>query len=188
MPTSAQPGAALTLPAGHKPAFCCMQLATLPAETRRNIVRDVLARYEAGEQIKAFAHEYNTSNVTLYKYINLEAQEEWRELQVGRALARKEDAERALEEASDALSLARARELLKAAQWDLERVCRRIYGQDAPPLQITVQIGAVDARIEALERELGLIAAAQSGRTVNPDDVDDAQVIDDADLVQDSGA
>ena len=25
-----------------------------------------------------------------------------------------------------------ARERLKSAQWDLERVCRRIYGQDAP--------------------------------------------------------
>ena len=35
-----------------------------------------------------------------------------------------------------ALTLARLRACeaqLRAAQWDLERVCRRIYGQDAPP-------------------------------------------------------
>ena len=31
------------------------------------------------------------------------------------------------------LDLTRAREQLRSAQWDLERVCRRIYGQDQPP-------------------------------------------------------
>jgi len=61
------------------------------------------------------------------------AEEDWRQAQVLRALQRKEEAEAELDEgAADALSLARARERLRAAQWDLERVCRRIYGADVP--------------------------------------------------------
>ena len=46
-----------------------------------------------------------------------------------------------METASDALSLARARERVRAAQWELERTCRRIYGQDQPPAGVNaVQI------------------------------------------------
>ena len=53
--------------------------------------------------------------------------------QVIKAMKRKEDAEDLMERADNALDLTRAREQLRSAQWDLERVCRRIYGQDAPP-------------------------------------------------------
>jgi hypothetical protein len=41
-----------------------------------------------------------------------------------------------MERADNSLDLARARELLKAAQWDLEKVCRRIYGQDVQADQL----------------------------------------------------
>jgi len=61
------------------------------------------------------------------------AESEWKDAQVVKAMKRKEDAEDLLETATNALDLTRARELLRSAQWDLERVCRRIYGQDAPP-------------------------------------------------------
>ena len=54
---------------------------------------------------------------------------------------RKDDAENELDGATNALDITRARERLRAAQWDLERVCRRIYGQDAPPAGVNaVQI------------------------------------------------
>jgi hypothetical protein len=53
------------------------------------------------------------------------------------------------------LSLSRARERLKAAQWDLERVCRRIYGQDAPPqgvnaVQININLKRVGSEPRAV--------------------------------------
>jgi hypothetical protein len=61
------------------------------------------------------------------------AEEQWRSAQVVKALRRKEEADELIETASNPLDLARAREKLKSAQWDLERVCRRIYGQDSVP-------------------------------------------------------
>ena len=47
-------------------------------------------------------------------------------------MKRKEDAEDAIDSARDALELNKAQAKLKSAQWDLERVCRRIYGDSAP--------------------------------------------------------
>ena len=50
-----------------------------------------------------------------------------------------------LDSATDALSLARAREQLRGAQWELERVLNRIYaqkqevtGKDGGPLQVQI--------------------------------------------------
>lgn len=107
-----------------------------------NLVQDVLARYESGQQFRQIAKDLGTTHVTLYKRVIAASEETWKELQVARALARKEEAEEEMETAPDNLTLARARERLKAAQWDLERVCRRIYGTDSPPQsgQGTVQI------------------------------------------------
>jgi predicted DNA-binding protein YlxM (UPF0122 family) len=96
----------------------------------------ILQRYLSDETTKEIAASYGVTRQALGQYLLKVAESEWKEAQVARALARKESAEDDLEDAEktpDMLSLSRARERLKAAQWDLERVCRRIYGQDAPP-------------------------------------------------------
>jgi hypothetical protein len=95
--------------------------------------KDVLERYLAEETGPQIAASYGVTKAALSYFMLKHAEEQWKEAQVVKALTRKEDAETKLETASNALDLARARELLRAAQWDLERVCRRIYGQDAPP-------------------------------------------------------
>jgi hypothetical protein len=49
-----------------------------------------------------------------------------------------------LREAKDGLELARARELVRSAQWQLERVLSRIYGQKqevAPSSAVQINIG-----------------------------------------------
>lgn len=52
------------------------------------------------------------------------------------------------------LSLAHARERLRAAQWDLERVCKRIYGQDQLPSSVVpIQINIGIARNAAIEEK-----------------------------------
>ena len=56
------------------------------------------------------------------------------------------------------LSLSRARERLKAAQWDLERICRRIYGQDqavdaSGKVSININLGQSGATIETYPQE-----------------------------------
>jgi hypothetical protein len=51
-------------------------------------------------------------------------------LQAVRAISRKETAETMMEESTDGFQLNKGEKLLKAAQWDLERVYRRIYGDN----------------------------------------------------------
>lgn len=90
----------------------------------------ILLRYLSDESTSVIAADYGVTRQALGQYLLRHAEEDWKEAQVARAIARKEKAEDQLESAEDPLQLAKARELLKAAQWDLERVCRRIYGQE----------------------------------------------------------
>ena len=123
------------------------------------LVQQALTRYENGEEIREVCKDYGVSNVTLYKQIIATEEETWKALQVARALARKEDAEEELDSAAEMFSIARARERLKAAQWDLERVCRRIYGQE--PAQVLgsgvihITIGIQRDEKPAIEGEKG---------------------------------
>jgi hypothetical protein len=105
----------------------------------------ILQRYLSDESTEAIAASYGVTRQGLGQFLLRHAEEDWKEAQVARAIARKEKAEDDLEAAKDPLALAKARELLKAAQWDLERTCRRIYGEDKaqqviqnPELYITV--------------------------------------------------
>lgn len=92
--------------------------------------KEVLQRYLSDESTSVIAADYGVTRQALGQFLLKHAEEDWKEAQVARAIARKEKAEDAIETAQDPLELAKARELLKSAQWDLERVCRRIYGQD----------------------------------------------------------
>jgi hypothetical protein len=104
-------------------------LGNLPAERRAEIADQVLDRYMQGEQVAAMSSEYGTSDVTIYALLLRERQDEWKDIQTARALARLEVAQDKLGTAADALSLARAREQVRSAQWELERLLSRLYGQ-----------------------------------------------------------
>jgi predicted transcriptional regulator len=132
--------------------------ANLPA-LRDTDPKLILQRYLSDESTKDIAKDYGVTRQALGQYLLKTAESEWREAQVARAISRKESAEDSLDEISTKIStadkeerdrltltLSLARERLKAAQWDLERVCRRIYGQDVTPDQlgrvsITLNIG-----------------------------------------------
>ena len=101
---------------------------------------DVLQRYLAEETTTQIAQSYGVTRAALNFFLLEHAEKEWKQAQVVRALKRKEEAEDEMDKASDPLTLARARERLRAAQWDLERVQRRIYGQDVPNVAQAVQI------------------------------------------------
>lgn len=103
----------------------------------------VLQRYLAEESGKQIAESLGVTRAALSHFMLKHAEQEWKDAQVAKALIRKDRAEDLLESADNALDLTRGRELLRAAQWDLERVCRRIYGQDQPPNgapQVAIQI------------------------------------------------
>jgi hypothetical protein len=123
-------------------------LSNLPAERRTEIAQQVLERYINGEQVAQMAPEYGVSDVTIYALLLREHEDDWKEVQKARALARKERAEEKCRTAPDALSLARAREELRSAQWELERLLRRLYGQDQQ-----ANVGAVVQINIALRRD-----------------------------------
>jgi len=94
--------------------------------------KEILARYIAEETGEQIAKSYGVTRSALSFFMLKNAEEEWKTAQVLKAILLKEDAEKGLSEADNALDLARAEKQLKSAQWDLERVCRRIYGSDVP--------------------------------------------------------
>lgn len=107
----------------------------------------VLERYLAEESTEDIAKSLGVTRSGLNYWLLRTAEDEWKDAQVVKALKRKNEAEDEMDKASDPFTLARARERLRAAQWDLERVCRRVYGQDQPVdmsgrVSITLNIGA----------------------------------------------
>jgi len=94
--------------------------------------KDILERYLAEESSDKIAASYGVTRAALSLFMLRNAESEWKDAQLTKALARKEKAEELMDKADNALDLTRAREQLRSAQWELERVCRRIYGQDTP--------------------------------------------------------
>jgi transcriptional regulator with XRE-family HTH domain len=92
----------------------------------------VLDRYLEGETGPQIAASLGVTKQALSHWLINRAEVQWKSAQLVKALARKDAAEELMDKASNPLDLARAREQLRGAQWDLERVCRRIYGQDSP--------------------------------------------------------
>jgi transposase len=125
------------------------------------IIAAALQIYEDGREIEDAAKELDVPARTLYRWLAANAVDRWHEAQKGRALADYESAKRRRDEARDTLDrlkstleteevkdaaernwrLAHAREVLRACdteldhqKWLLERLIKRIYGQEAPPV------------------------------------------------------
>ena len=103
-------------------------------ETDRNALLDaILSHYEAGASIYALAEQLGVTNGAIYRQLIKHRPDDWKEISAARYQTIIERAEEQLKNSSDALSVTRAREELANAKWMLERLQRRIYGQDAPP-------------------------------------------------------
>lgn len=114
---------------------------------------DVLDRYLAEETSTEIAASLGVTRAALSYWLLEVAESEWKSAQLVKAIRRKEDADLLIDSASNPLDLARARESLRSAQWDLERVCRRIYGQDQPAnIAQAVQININLRGAETLEK------------------------------------
>lgn len=93
-------------------------------------VAPVLNRYLHGEELSEIAASYGVHPKALnYHLLKDEIREQWRQAQVAVSLAEYLEAREVIRGASDALSLARAREIVRACQWDLERLESRIWGE-----------------------------------------------------------
>lgn len=139
-----------------------------------HIISSALQIYEDGKEIEDAAKELDVPARTIYRWLSSNAVDRWHEAQKGRALAdfesarkRRDEARLTIECLKQTLSeeevkepaernwrLAHAREVLRAAdteldhhKWLLERLIKRIYGQeqqgsDIGRVSIVLNIGA----------------------------------------------
>ena len=114
-------------------------LAVIPADL---LPAQVLDRYLSDERIADIAASYGVKRSRLNQWLLEHAEEHWRKAQIARAITLKEEAQEELASAADPLTLGRARERLRSAQWDLERVFNRVYGQHIhQTIDITSDLG-----------------------------------------------
>jgi hypothetical protein len=114
----------------------------------------VLIRYLHGEEIADIADSLGVHPKALnYHLLKEEFREAWRKAQVAVSQAELQEAKAVIRSAPDALSLSRAREALRSAQWDLERLESRLYGQKQE-LTITDKTDLGDRLRRARERTI----------------------------------
>ena len=104
----------------------------LSKEDKSKLLDLILAHYENGASIYELAEKLGVNNATLYRSLVKHRQDEWVEVRGARYHAEVEDAEKEMKAATDPLAVTRARERLANARWMLERLQRKIYGQDIP--------------------------------------------------------
>lgn len=129
-------------PQGKNPAYRVWR--NVAEAERQERLRTVIERFINDEKLADIAQSLNISHSALNMALLEYAEDDWRRAQIARALTKLELATDEREQASDVLSLARARDAEKSAQWQLERLLRRLYGQEAPAstAQVVVMIGS----------------------------------------------
>lgn len=122
--------------------------------------KEVLDRYLTEATTSQIATEYGISRKCLVRWLRDVVPDAWNQVQIIRALCRKDDADEGLAIASDALSLARAREMLKSGQWDLERLDAKNYGQKQ---EVTHELGeSFTAALLAISRRRAVEKTVES--------------------------
>ena len=118
----------------------------------------VIDRYLQDEQTSSIAASLGVHRSGLHQWLLRNCEAEWQQAQIARALTALEAAKDTMREASDALSLARGRELLRGAQWELERLFGRLYGQKQEvslTANVTMSPAMLVSATQLLERALG---------------------------------
>lgn len=105
-------------------------IRSLPEAQKTQLLDTILAHYECGVSIYELADKLGVDNATLYRHLIKYRPDEWQEVRAARYHSQIEEAEKNMKEASDPLAVTRAREQLANARWMLERLQRKIYGQD----------------------------------------------------------
>jgi hypothetical protein len=100
--------------------------------------KGVVQRYIAGEKMKTMAEQYGVSDIALYAFVLRHCKDDWLAAQSAKAFAMKERGQDGLENPENPLQLSGDRELVRAGQWDLERVMRKEYGRDEQNININV--------------------------------------------------
>ena len=127
---------------------------------------DVLRRYLQGEEIADIAKSLNVHPKALnYHLLKEGIREQWREAQVAVSLAELQEAKQVVRDSPDALSLARAREQLRSAQWDLERLETRLFSQKQEIVidhRVSIDTALQDSARSLLDKVRGRVIDVES--------------------------
>jgi hypothetical protein len=127
-------------------------LALAIKEDKDGVIRTILDRALHGDRLADIAPDYGVSLQALQYQLMRHAMDEWRDVQAARSLAEYERNKEQIEEASDQLELARARDKIKCSHFELERLIPRLYGQKQ---EVTVTHRSdLAERIQAAERRI----------------------------------
>lgn len=139
-------------------------LSALPAERRQAVMENILSRYTNGDNLDTLAAEHGVSRSTIYYWLlGGAADDTHAELVTAALTSRAMRADKALEEATNAVDIARAREMARFARLDLERRRPAIYGQqqrlvhDAGPGLAARLLAAQQRVVSAKQREQPVI-------------------------------
>jgi hypothetical protein len=102
-----------------------------PVEDRKVILDYVLSRAIADDTTRDISQDLGISHSALNRALLRHRPDDWRDVQVARAVTALEAAETYLAAATPE-NVPRAREMLKSAQWRLERLERRLFGVQVP--------------------------------------------------------
>ena len=91
----------------------------IPAGLDPKLVLDAYLTTPTTSQIAA---RFGVRRSSLTAWLREVAPVDWKNVQIVRAHAKKEDGDEGVQESLDAFELARAREMLRSGQWDLERL------------------------------------------------------------------
>ena len=120
----------------------------------------VLERYLTDETTSQIARSFGVTRKALVGWLRDQVPEEWKRVQIIRALVRKDDGNDGLEVAPDALSLARARDMIKSAQFDLSVLDSATWGEKRELLidqRVTVESSLIEDAKLLLTRIRGAV-------------------------------
>jgi hypothetical protein len=128
-------------PAGKNPAYRVWR--SVPEAERNERLQGVITRFVNDEKLADIAKDIGLSHSALCMALLEYAEDDWKRAQVARAITRLEKSRTARDEAADMLNLVRARDDEKSAQWELERLLRRLYGQEQQQTasQVVIMLG-----------------------------------------------
>lgn len=157
--------------------------------TQANALR-FIQEYDGGREITEIVKDYGITHQAAYKALIKYCPEEWRDSQSAKALHEYQEAKdefdkiRKLNWANKEkesqqqyqVAIACARERLKSAQWDLERLLARLYAQKQEVnMNVTHAIG--DRLIAARSRVINHVAPQSLQSNTAHNEIEDAEVI-----------
>lgn len=131
----------------------------------------VIAEYLVEQRTSGIALRYGLRRAALTRWLQKVRPAEWKEVQIVRALCTKEDGREEIYDSVSALQLSRGRELLKDAQFDLERLDPGNWAQKQQ-LEVTIH----DDLAERLRRAEQRVIEGQCA-VVLPQQMVDAAVL-----------